>query len=668
LASAACVVLAAACGAPSSPGSPEGGPGDATAEPEVATGEAGGLDATKPADAGGSPDSEETGTVDAEGGSSKADADADAGAGVVPSSLCRACPSGQKFVGAIGSAVEDLAYLCVPADDPLWGCANASDCNLAHALATCDAAGDCAIASCRPGWADCDGVASNGCEADLTQAKTCGSCKTACSGSTPVCSAGTCASSCASPATNCNGSCADLKTSASNCGACGKICSPPQGYEGAGPTENFGVASCTNGTCGATCDPGELLVEYGISYSRLCLDPARDPTDCGGNGRCPRYNSCVGGKCTITACPFGEQACNGTCRLTSLDPANCGACGNACAQGLVCQAGSCVTWSSLQVAATSLSSAAGFTQQVGDVFIDGPNILYTDLGGSAVYVVPLAGGSPRLLASKQNLPLRVTGDGTYAYWINHLGNTVMRAREDGTGPLELLYTTGGLSSIAVDANGVYWDAFGSVYRAPKTGVPDGGAPVKLGSFGANEIALSDGVLYVNNFNDSNVYAIPLPNGPPAQVPGPIDDVNGGSCDVVSSLTVAGGNLYCWSDPGSVGVQIVDGYNLAQSSFLLYPEAQGGEPSNVALASDGCAIFVAADIPDGNVELLAPNGIGLLAPSLPAEIPVLYTPAQALGPVSYWTPKRLAISGTTLVFSYLDASGKAGGVAKITVPE
>jgi len=44
-----------------------------------------------------------------------------------------------------------------------------------------------------------------------------------------------------------------------------------------------------------------------------------------------------------TTCPTGQMACNGACTATSIDPANCGSCGNACAHGQVCSSGTCAT-------------------------------------------------------------------------------------------------------------------------------------------------------------------------------------------------------------------------------------------------------------------------------------------------------------------------------------
>jgi alpha-tubulin suppressor-like RCC1 family protein len=42
-----------------------------------------------------------------------------------------------------------------------------------------------------------------------------------------------------------------------------------------------------------------------------------------------------------TACPNAFTTCNGQCTATQFDPANCGACGNACPTGQLCQSGGC---------------------------------------------------------------------------------------------------------------------------------------------------------------------------------------------------------------------------------------------------------------------------------------------------------------------------------------
>ena len=52
-------------------------------------------------------------------------------------------------------------------------------------------AGQCQIAACSPGFANCDGIAANGCETNLNTVANCGSCGHACSGG-QSCASGVC--------------------------------------------------------------------------------------------------------------------------------------------------------------------------------------------------------------------------------------------------------------------------------------------------------------------------------------------------------------------------------------------------------------------------------------------------------------------------------------------
>ncbi len=70
------------------------------------------------------------------------------------------------------------------------GCGQA--CAPAHATAAACDAGTCLPVTCAAGWGDCDGVASNGCEVDLTSTAThCNACGTACAAGR-VCLGGAC--------------------------------------------------------------------------------------------------------------------------------------------------------------------------------------------------------------------------------------------------------------------------------------------------------------------------------------------------------------------------------------------------------------------------------------------------------------------------------------------
>jgi collagen triple helix repeat protein len=104
--------------------------------------------------------------------------------------------------------------------------------------------GVCGIGSCNAGFADCDKNPSNGCETNLANnVFSCGACGLACGApnGTPACIGGACTvASCNAGFANCDGVASNgcemnLLTSAINCGACGRTC-------GAG-------LSCVNGNC-----------------------------------------------------------------------------------------------------------------------------------------------------------------------------------------------------------------------------------------------------------------------------------------------------------------------------------------------------------------------------------------------------------------------------------
>jgi hypothetical protein len=115
--------------------------------------------------------------------------------------------------------------------DHCGGCGMA--CALANAVAICTA-GSCAIASCAEGFADCDGMASTGCEAAVNTVEHCGTCGRACgsAGTTMVaCTAGACVPTCDVTHGDCDGDptngCEAALNTAANCGGCGVSCANP---------------------------------------------------------------------------------------------------------------------------------------------------------------------------------------------------------------------------------------------------------------------------------------------------------------------------------------------------------------------------------------------------------------------------------------------------------
>ncbi len=69
-------------------------------------------------------------------------------------------------------------------------------CDFTHAMGMCQA-GRCQINGCDPGFGDCNGRTSDGCESDsATDTSNCGRCGTRCRGGSSMCCSGTCAGAC----------------------------------------------------------------------------------------------------------------------------------------------------------------------------------------------------------------------------------------------------------------------------------------------------------------------------------------------------------------------------------------------------------------------------------------------------------------------------------------
>src|SRR5439155_22907599 len=98
--------------------------------------------------------------------------------------------------------------------------------------------------------------------------------------------------------------------------------------------------------CGARCTTGVCV--RGACGCQLgwtpcagrCVNFQNDPANCGACGNaCPPGVACASGTCA--ACPAGYVRCNGLCVLTATDGANCGGCGIACGAHAACSSGQC---------------------------------------------------------------------------------------------------------------------------------------------------------------------------------------------------------------------------------------------------------------------------------------------------------------------------------------
>jgi hypothetical protein len=228
-------------------------------------------------------------------------------------------------------------------------CGNA--CSRAGASSICvDSA--CRIGACYPLVDDCDRADPNGCETSLETTSDCGSCATPCArpNATAVCGGGTCRiGSCASGFGDCDGSdgngCEDPLDSLTHCGGCGIGCS-----------RDYASATCAGDTCRiAACIAGAGNCDGNDANG--CEDPLESVTNCGACGTpCTRPNAtatCAGELCRIAACNGGFGNCDGNDGNGCEDPldslSSCGGCGVGCSRpnaiatcgGDVCAIASC---------------------------------------------------------------------------------------------------------------------------------------------------------------------------------------------------------------------------------------------------------------------------------------------------------------------------------------
>lgn len=87
---------------------------------------------------------------------------------------------------------------------------------------------------------------------------------------------------------------------------------------------------------GGGCRSGELLC------GATCAALASDPAHCGECGRaCAQGEVCSHGACA-GACEADKTACGGACVDTAESNADCGGCGHVCSGGSSCKKGACV--------------------------------------------------------------------------------------------------------------------------------------------------------------------------------------------------------------------------------------------------------------------------------------------------------------------------------------
>src|SRR5579871_4661013 len=241
--------------------------------------------------------------------------------------------------GTCGTACGNLTCCGAACADTTTDLANCGTCGKAcsggHASWTC-AMSSCAIAKCNTGYADCNMMASDGCEVSLSNdPNNCGVCGKTCQvqNAQGTCANGQCSQcACNMGFADCNHNCNDgcevnIASDVNNCGACGKVCSLANAQ-----------SACVAGKCVvAQCNPGFSNCN-GMDADGCEVNTNTDVNNCGSCGKvCTMMlgQMCVAGMCTGCACMQGfadcDKNCNNGCEVNlTNDRNNCGACGNVC--------------------------------------------------------------------------------------------------------------------------------------------------------------------------------------------------------------------------------------------------------------------------------------------------------------------------------------------------
>lgn len=213
-----------------------------------------------------------------------------------PTPLCASEPGG-GFTCVADCGVETMCggSCADTGTDPLHCGACGTMCpDVAGATRNCSAA-MCGF-DCDADRRDCNDNPADGCEADLTSLEHCGGCDMVCNppDAEGLCTMGVCAiAECDPGFENCDGSATngceiDVTGDAANCGDCGTDCTSLPGVSTVG---------CSSSVCRIdACEPGRGDCDSDPSTG--CeTDTQADPANC---GRCG--NDCGGGSCTAGAC------------------------------------------------------------------------------------------------------------------------------------------------------------------------------------------------------------------------------------------------------------------------------------------------------------------------------------------------------------------------------
>lgn len=311
-----------------------------------------------------------------------------------------------------------------------------SRCAVAAGTAAC-VAGSCVVGACDAGRGDCDGSASNGCEADLASVTHCGACGNAC-GAGQACTAGVCTS--VAPTTD-----AILTGQSTPLGiaADGEFIF----WANRGQVGGSVLRARRDGT-GVTV----LATNQGGTISGVAVDAENvywATFTSGTVATCPKVGGAVRVLASSESGPLGIGVWGRDVYWTSFS-------------------GGTVTRYNLDTSARTVV-ASGLPSGLGGGATDGASIYLTSLYANDIYRMPISGGALTTIATGQAYPVLTAIDQQHVYWANGDSGQIARVPRAG-GASEVFVTDRfGTDGVAVDDRYVYWTNYetGVIYRRAK---------------------------------------------------------------------------------------------------------------------------------------------------------------------------------------------------------
>ncbi len=397
--------------------------------------------------------------------------------------------------------------------------------------------GTCQVAAaCRPGLADCDDNESTGCESDLRDPATCGSCEVTCSGAQPLCSAAgnswACRATCSGPEMQCSGTCADIAMDRAHCGRCDHSCGG--GDCVAGECQPVAVATGRTGPVelAVTADAvfwseaGSSLMDGKIATCRLPRCSLAPHLIVEGRGRVGPLAVVTG---TIYFVGCSGDSCDDFHRLYQCPVAGCPALPPITTSNAT-------AWLALAVGPTHayvlapgavggcfLTDCAGTDQMWRNTVFGGSLLVGFALDGDSLYVdgeaeirtCPEAEGcaAPAVVATSSAVASPFRAHAGRLYWFAASAPGIVRLYScNAASCTSTVFASDadGVSELEVDDTGVYWmnASQGSIRHCPLTGCV--GAPAHLGTGLATPKALTLGTGFVYWIEGSDIKRVAKP--------------------------------------------------------------------------------------------------------------------------------------------------------------